>query len=293
MSTTEPNDFYEQVKFLQSLGYRERRRVLWHKHKPRLRRFLYKFRAFDALDATSVERMRDIVLQCRLRLSPPGELNDPFDSSVKIVIDGTPAAISERLRPLLEARGFKWEERLRETRRLLLNLDEVTLRAQEAFRASIRDYGVCSFGGNPRSILAWSHYALDHRGIALQFETAQDIAVFGQALPVNYSNDYPVVNWLNETEHMVQKLLRKYQGWEYEDELRIVLPEEARRFIKFRPIALSGIIIGCSASEKTIERLNEIIAERKSMSLPTPILYRAFTHQRRYRLVIKKEKPRV
>jgi len=188
---------------------------------------------------------------------------------------------------------MKWEERRRETRRLLQNLEEVALRAQEAFRATIGNYGVCSFGGNSRSILAWSHYALDHRGLALQFETAQDIAVFGQALPVNYSKDYPVLNWVNETERIVDVLLRKYQGWEYEDELRIVRPEEAGQFINFRPIALSGIIIGCSANEKTIDRLNDIIAERKSLSLPPPRLYRAFTHESKFRLVLKIEKLKV
>jgi len=82
MNAPEPDKFFKQVKYLQSLGYSERRRVLWYKSEPGLRRWLYKFRAFDALDETSVDRVRDIVLQCRLRLSPPGELNDPFDSAV-------------------------------------------------------------------------------------------------------------------------------------------------------------------------------------------------------------------
>ena len=111
-------EFYAQVNFLQNLGYSERRRVLWHRHKPRLRRFLYKFRVFDAMDATSIDRVRDIVIENRLRLSPPGELNDPFDIAVNVIIDGT-AEISERLTPLLKKIVKGWEARQRETRRFL------------------------------------------------------------------------------------------------------------------------------------------------------------------------------
>lgn len=227
-------EFYAQVNFLQNLGYSERRRVLWHRHKPRLRRFLYKFRVFDVMDATSIDRVRDIVIENRLRLSPPGELNDPFDIAVNVIIDGT-AEISERLTPLLKKIVKGWEARQRETRRFLQKREELASKAQDSFRATITTAGVCSFGGNPRSILAWSHYALEHRGVCLQFETARDLAVFGQALPVNYSNEYPVLNWVKDSDKILDKaLLKKYEGWKYEDEFRILLPEQARQFINFR-----------------------------------------------------------
>jgi len=285
-----PDDFLAQVKYLQGLGYRERRRVLWHRQKPRLPRYLYKFRAFDAGDSTSIERLRDILVRCRLRLSPPGELNDPFDMAVKIVVDGTQAEISERLNTLFKERGMKWETRRKEVRRIIQDLDALTLRAQTSFRDTISAAGVCSFAGNPRSprsILMWSHYASNHRGVCLQFEIARDIATFGQALEVSYSYNYPVSNWVKEAKNITRVLLKKYIGWEYEDERRIIDPEGARQFINFRPIALSAIIVGCSASEETVQQLKDIITERTSRRLPMPKLYRAFTDEGKFRLNIK------
>ena len=49
------------------------------------------------------------------------------------------------------------------------------------------------------------------------------------------------------------------------------------------------MIIGCSANEKTVEHLKDIIAKRKSLTLPVPKLYRAFRHNNKFRLVIKRE----
>jgi hypothetical protein len=268
------DDFNAQVKLLESLNYRERRYALWHHNKPRLPRYIYKFRAFDASDSTSIERIRDILVHCRLRLASPGEFNDPFDMMVNIVIEGPQAEIRKRLETICKERGMKWADRRKEVSLMMRNLnDEGALRTQELFRASISKAGVCSFGGNPRSILMWSHYTDYHRGVCPQFEVARDLSTFAQALPVNYSQEYPVLNWVNESESITGKLLTKFVGWDYEEERRIIIQEAAGQFIDFRPAALAGIIIGCSASNKTVDKLKEIIGERSSLGYPTPKLY--------------------
>ena len=52
---------------------------------------------------------------------------------------------------------------------------------------------------------------------------------------MNYSNEYPVLNWVKDSDKILDKaLLKKYEGWKYEDEFRILLPEQARQFINFR-----------------------------------------------------------
>jgi hypothetical protein len=261
------DDFNAQIQYLENLGYRERRHVLWHRNKPRLARHIYKFREFHA--PTTVERLRDILLQNRLRLASPKEFNDPFDMAVKIVIEGSKKQIRQRLDTVLKQRGMKWPVRRREIARVMRNFGEgVALQAQTSFRDTITAAGVCSFGGDPRSILMWSHYADCHSGVCLQFEVARDLATFAQALPVNYSKEYPVLNWVNERKSIVDMLLRKYVGWKYEQEHRIVIREAAGQFINFRPVA----------------------PERTARGFSAPNLYRAFTDAGKFRLNIKREK---
>lgn len=290
-SPSSRDEFNAQIQYLESLGYRERRYTLWHQNTPRLSRYIYKFRAFDAVDPTSIERVRDILIQSRLRLASPKDFNDPFDMAAKIVIEGTRGEIRQRLDTVYKDRGMKWAVRQREIARVMLNLNEgVVSKAQEWFRDRINAAGICSFGGNPRSILMWSHYADHHRGVCLQFEIARNLGIFALAFPVAYSEEYPVLNWVNEQEKIVDVLLRKFIGWKYEEEQRIIIPELAGKFIGFRSVALTGIIIGCSASNETVDRLNEIIGERISQGLAAPKLYRAFKDDGKFRLIIKREK---
>ncbi|MSP39473.1 MAG: DUF2971 domain-containing protein [Deltaproteobacteria bacterium] len=287
----DPEEYFKGfVKRLDGLGYRKRRQVLWRQVRPSLCRFLYKFRPFDPSNSTSVDRLRDILFQSRLRLSSPTEFNDPYDMAAKIIVEGPRAAIRQKLDRLFRERGVKWEARKREVSRMMANLDSVVSRARISFAESTAAVGVCSFGGDPRSILMWSHYATDHRGVCLQFEVARDIATFAQALPVNYSEDYPVLNWLNEAKGITVVLLRKYQGWAYEKERRIIVPESAAQLLYFRSAALSGIIIGCSASSATVEQLKDLVKERSSFGFPPLKIYRAFKHDSKYRLIINKDR---
>ena len=107
---------------------------------------------------------------------------------------------------------------------------------------------------------------------------------------MKYSEDYPVVNWTTEREAGMQAILeRKHIGWKYERERRIVVPETSRQYIPFRPEALRAIIIGCRADGANIEQLRQLLTERSSRGLRMPTLYRAFQHESKYRLIIKKE----
>jgi hypothetical protein len=70
-------DLHTLLAHLEGLGYRDRKKFLRDRVRPRLDPFLYKFRSLVPSDAKSVERMRDILVECRLRLSSPAEFNDP------------------------------------------------------------------------------------------------------------------------------------------------------------------------------------------------------------------------
>lgn len=66
----------------------------------------------------------------------------------------------------------------------------------------------------------WSHYADNHRGICLEFDTANPL--FSEALGVVYCSEYP--RWLpHEMERIAfEMLLTKAEDWKYEREFRII-----------------------------------------------------------------------
>ena len=67
----------------------------------------------------------------------------------------------------------------------------------------------------------WSHYANKHKGIVLQFEIAKNTETMLHAVKVNYSNEYPTLNFAQEMSGQLAKImLRKSKDWEYEKEWR-------------------------------------------------------------------------
>lgn len=279
------------VDHLVSLDYRKRREFLWHRVKPLLARFLYKFRSLDPTHATSVDHMRDIVVRSRFWLSSPLDFNDPFDMSAQIVVDGTGKEKRQRIDNILKRQGVAWGERQKRLASILRKPHtELHRIAETTYRQSLERVGVYSFGGDPRSILMWSHYSFFHRGFCLQFEVAKDPKTFCQAITVTYSDDYPVIKWTTAVKDGIHAVIEtKHRRWQYERETRIIILESSHQYIPFDPQALRGIIIGCRANEASVQKLRELLAERSSRGLPPPTLYRAFKHDSKYKLVIKKE----
>lgn len=184
------------ISYLERLGYRERKEFLRDRVRPRFDCFLYKFRSLVPSDLKSVERMRDILVGCRLRLSSPTEFNDPFDMSGRIMVQGNPSEIRKRLDEIMKTQGLRYSDRKKRITDMMsgADTDGVFLKTQETFEEAVRGFGVCSFAGDPLNILMWSHYATYHEGVCLQFELARDPKTFAKALPVNYTDDYPKVN---------------------------------------------------------------------------------------------------
>jgi hypothetical protein len=167
---------------------------------------------------------------------------------------------------------------------------ENAAQAHISHQATVNQLGVCSFGGDPRNILMWSHYAFYHRGVCLAFEIARDPKRFCHARSVEYSSEYPVVNWFTEFKQnsALKTVMRKYIGWTYEDERRIVFVEKANQPLEFRPEALRFIIMGCSIKNEVVIELRALLIERARAGLPKIYLYRCIKHESAYELRIFK-----
>ncbi len=276
------------LDYAKRLSYWRRRIFLWKRTSPRPSRFLYKFRSLDPSNPTSVDRIRDVIVRSRLWLSSPVDFNDPFDMSAKFIVDATAQEKRKRIREILRRQGQKWKQIEKELPRLVSKTDaEMSLIAQTTWQNEVEATGIYSFGGDPRSILMWSHYSSNHEGLCLQFERSADPDAFFHAIPVEYNDNFPVVNWVTEfSKGLIPAMLRKHVGWRYERENRLVHIRQARKYIPFKPNALKGVIIGCEAKEGTIEALMGLLKERLSYGYKEPRIYRALKHETRYKLQI-------
>lgn len=254
-------------------------------------RFLFKFRQLET--TTDVKRLGSIVLGSELWLSSPQQFNDPFDMEAKFVSHGTTARQRrERFTQILKDRRATSSVIQRELPKLMARTDEQNAtNARNTCRSVVNQCGVCSFGGDPRNILMWSHYAGHHSGVCLVFEIARDPRSFAIAERVDYSTEYPVINWVTGIRGQVSKIiLHKHIGWKYEDERRIVLLEQANQPLRFRPNALRAIIMGCNIKAETAKDLRGLLTERALLELPKIYLYKCVKHESEYRLRIFRSK---
>jgi len=280
----------ELVRYIHSLPYLKRRVEIARIFTPRPNRFLYKYKSIHLDKENSVNQVRDILVKSRLWLSSPDDFNDPYDMSANIVVSTDARERSKRFNTLLKEQGVPFAKRKLELIELTKNPKDFQKIIDVSYKKNIKAVGVFCFAGNAKDILMWSHYADNHKGICIQFEVARDFSMLSQAVSITYSPDYPKVNWPgNYLDSLAEAILRKYKGWEYEDEHRIVRPKEAYTHLKIDPQAVVGVIMGCRVSSEHRKVIEEILEERRETGGPPVRLFTAREHKTKYKLSIVRE----
>lgn len=270
-----------------SMSHFQRRCFLRRQYGHRWR-YLFKYRKVSENDNSSIEKIKNILLQSELWLSSPADFNDPFDTSAKIIFEGTGAQKRERFDLLIKRMEPKisWKKRKEYINSIMAaHGNSFHQKLQEMQNALAKSLGVCSFAGDARNILMWSHYANNHSGICLQFNRAIDPQSFLQAVQVDYTDRYPVIDWMvNSTGENIKSVLSKHAGWSYERESRIIIPMRANSPLTFRAEALCAIIFGCKSTSQTVTIVKTILDERVKLGMPTVALYKANMHSEKYEL---------
>lgn len=219
---------------------------------------------------TTVETARSILSTGRLRFQSPLRYNDPFDSQWDIFWPlitpeareyetsliahalrdpstwpkegnpGTKAAFDRERDKILALPEPSREQAIAELAKHLAERPEPgddPARARKQLDSRRRLRVVC-FSANDNSILMWSHYADQHRGVALGFDAEKLEAGLGIPLQsVAYSDDLPALidykAWAQAAlfglprgtaipEPSQDWVLTKHSGWKQEAEWRIV-----------------------------------------------------------------------
>ncbi|EIV8503604.1 DUF2971 domain-containing protein [Vibrio parahaemolyticus] len=165
-----------------------------------------------------------------LRLTPPNDLNDPFDAKPSL------EAIRRKAAFMVDQHG--------EGAGLLTDvglLDHVDI--VDYLKSELSKYGIISLTEDPYNLLMWSHYADEHKGVVVGYDELDTmILVSGDCLskyepatsmplPVRYTRQRPddkiddeYIYEIAEKSFFQQIALVKSDDWIYEKEHRILLP---------------------------------------------------------------------
>jgi hypothetical protein len=161
--------------------------------------------------------------------------------------------------------------------------------AMRGFKADMdRFCGALCFSRSWGHPMIWSHYADKHRGICLGFDVPED-----KAIPISYNAErleFDLERQLSKAtrdEKLGLKLLTtKFEGWKYEDEVRLVVSienettlEAGMHFFNFGPeLKLREVIVG-ARSTLTREALQDALSpeDRGARMVKARLAFRTFT----------------
>lgn len=217
-----------------------------------------------------------------IRTSIPSELNDPFELSPNI----DPSQFTqERIEAILchdhiideyydrEAAQSGFSNKEDYKRCYFKDLSERAAQVLESISKNVeadrksfadnfsRHWRIVCASLVDDSILMWSHYADNHTGVVLEFDTGEPpFSEIGNdsILTVKYSDrkpDYTHFDYGNGfKEEMYRVAATKAIDWAYEKEVRIVIAANALRDRLYLPLTatcIKGIRLGCRASSET------------------------------------------
>jgi Protein of unknown function (DUF2971) len=217
-----------------------------------------------------------VLSDLEIRTSIPNTLNDPFELSPNIDPSQFTQKMCERalsndynvddayyreaaVRGFTNKKAFKrWylKEVPRRAAELLPKVPQnvETVRKNFADSFSKRWRLVCASRVSD-SILMWSHYAADHTGVVIEFDTGEQ--PFSQlddlTFPVTYSEKKPDYIHYNKypdfQKAMFTVAATKAADWGYEKEVRIIVacgtPLRDNRYMPISPASITAVLCGC------------------------------------------------
>lgn len=242
-------------------------------HRPH---YVYKF---QKLDEYTIRNMRNNSLY----FNSPISYNDPFDCSLDIDIDLLRSEMQQVIINSIDS--SKNSEQLSNMQKLLNDESHMNRITSNAFYSNfLYINSICCFSLEKKNILMWAHYADNHKGICLEFDTKEDPSLFSQGDYVRYVSEYPKLTLENNNQDFIARslLFTKSDHWSYEKEYRIrqlfTEDEANRRYVlglestgkklglqvTFRPESLKRVFFGCALSDFTVS--DEKIEKARELS---------------------------
>lgn len=180
------------------------------------------------------ERVLDIILNKRMRLSVLEKLNDPFEGNL-LAIDNLVKVPEE-----LDAKAYH---------EALVSLDD-------EWRETIARFKVLCLSKEPSIPLMWSHYADSHKGLCIAITLNSHTTE-----PMRYLDTTKEINeYIGEPPDCKKALLAKYTYWEYEEEHRVICDSEWED--DYIPIESVELILGWRMKQRERKFWHELAQDK-------------------------------
>ena len=231
-----------------------------------------------------------------LWFSSPRLFNDPFDCNVSCFLGRNKRDFEERLEAF-----FSRDKSIAS----LFGKSTAGWRAKnQALMEIIRYFyrskiHICCLSDTCDSVLMWSHYANEHKGMCLVFNSHKAGLIRNNVVPVQYYGCYPSnlvdARRIDTLASLVKQLLAaKSSDWSYEREWRAFMvnnnsgdaDEMKGALYKYDPSLLSGVVLGINTKSSDIEQVKLAIAKGK---FPRRInLYKARENKDSFSIAVRK-----
>ena len=280
-----PSSVEHEIDTLEKLPYLERRHTIESEFPSQMYRYLS--------SQISDDFLADYLLDSFFWLSSPADLNDPFDMSAYVTLGQDIHKLRKKSDELIRRHNptANWKTRRKIVSDMMCNPEKQQSLTKSAFENNIKKIGVLCFSEEDLNLLMWSHYADHHKGLVLQFDIAHDVRTMLRINKVDYSNEYPLIDWSEPTIEgaLLKTVMRKHEGWLYEREWRMIIPNGAKTYLEFNPEAITRLIFGCRADIELKKKILNILQRRAAKNLSPINILCAVKHQKEYKLTVEED----
>jgi len=212
---------------------------------------LYKYRNIN-------EHTKDIFRNRRIYFPKPTEFNDPFDCQIEFENDVTVDVYKQFTEKHSVENNFS-EEEIKEWHNLSFCGNSLTSLAVTKIRDAINSFenyfknlGILTLSEKKDNILMWSHYAIYHKGVCIEFGVPESEAL----TKVNYIENYPKIKYSeivlgNDPTDLIARIIdTKSIDWEYEQERRLFIRNGNTEHDL--PGEITAIYFGCECDKNAI-----------------------------------------
>lgn len=231
---------------------------------------LYKYRPFN-------KNTLKLILEGELFFSKPKDFNDPFDSYIDEIIEGTDDDFNQYLKRIM-----KNDQNINDIMKRIKNKEINFINFLEKNKSQ-NYFNIFCFSRNYNNILMWSHYADEHKGICIGFnishvdENSLTLKCKENYIDINktkgfnnlpvfhvvYSKERPVPYNIIKSKHQELRdfIYSKSIDWKYEEEYRIVLQDDVllSNPVKIELNEIKEIIFGLRMDDKEKIMLKKLI----------------------------------
>ena len=209
---------------------------------------LYKYRSLRG-DAKTFAR--DLIVNQRLYFPTPSELNDPFEFRPVLDLKVTPEQKRAYIKRAVQAlHGDKSRNERRQREKAMMESPSTNESIAQSFRMTMDRIGVFSLSARPLDVLMWPHYADNHAGICVRFDTMALVGAGYVPMFVTYCRERPISRpMIDEPIPTLEKAARtKGLPWAYEEEWRLLLNRGGGQVVTIAAPVISGVILGARIS---------------------------------------------